>query len=422
MLDIKLIRENPKEVKESLKKRGLDFKDVDLLLELDKKWRDLKKEVESLRAERNKISEKINEAKKQGKKIDDLILHAKELPKKIEKREKELIEIENKREELLEKLPNLVDKSVPVGSAEKNKVLKVIGKIPKFTFEPKGHEELLIGLDCLDIERAAKVAGARFYYLKRELVKLNQALINYALDFLAKKGFILIQPPYMLRRDALKGAINLSAFEEMIYKIENEDLYLIGTAEHALNAYYMNETLQVKDLPIRFAGISPCFRKEAGAHGKDTKGIFRIHQFEKVEQFVFCKPEQASKEFDLILKNSIELYKGLGIPFRVVLLASEDLGRTSAKTVDLEGWFPGQNAYRELGSCSNCLDYQARRSNIKYEEKGERKYVYTLNNTAIATERMLTCLVENYQQKDGSIRIPKVLQKYCGFKIIKFLN
>ncbi|MEM4214826.1 MAG: serine--tRNA ligase [Candidatus Pacearchaeota archaeon] len=422
MLDIKLIRENPKEVKESLKKRGLDFKDVDLLLELDKKWRDLKKEVESLRAERNKISEKINEAKKQGKKIDDLILHAKELPKKIEKREKELIEIENKREELLEKLPNLVDKSVPVGSAEKNKVLKVIGKIPKFTFEPKGHEELLIGLDCLDIERAAKVAGARFYYLKRELVKLNQALINYALDFLAKKGFILIQPPYMLRRDALKGAINLSAFEEMIYKIENEDLYLIGTAEHALNAYYMNETLQAKDLPIRFAGISPCFRKEAGAHGKDTKGIFRIHQFEKVEQFVFCKPEQASKEFDLILKNSIELYKGLGIPFRVVLLASEDLGRTSAKTVDLEGWFPGQNAYRELGSCSNCLDYQARRSNIKYEEKGERKYVYTLNNTAIATERMLTCLVENYQQKDGSIRIPKVLQKYCGFKIIKFLN
>ncbi|MCL6500904.1 MAG: serine--tRNA ligase, partial [Candidatus Pacearchaeota archaeon] len=304
----------------------------------------------------------------------------------------------------------------------KNRVLKVIGKPKKFIFKARGHEELLLALDCLDIERAGKVAGARFYYLKRELVKLNQALINYALDFLAKKGFILIQPPYMLRKEALKGAINFAAFEEMIYKIQDEDMYLIGTAEHALNAYYLNEIIPSEKLPVRFAGISPCFRKEAGAHGKDTKGIFRIHQFEKVEQFVFCKPEQAEKEFDLILKNSIDLYRGLGIPFRVVLLASEDLGRTASKTVDLEGWFPGQRAYRELGSCSNCLDYQARRSNIKFEEKGKRNLVYTLNNTAIATERMLACIVENYQQKDGSVIVPKVLQKYCGFKVIKPLK
>jgi len=419
MLDIKFIREHEKEVKESLKKRGLDAKDVTMLLELDKKWRDLKQETEILRAERNKISERINEAKKRGENVNSIIKYAREIPQKIEKKEIELKEIEEKRESILEKLPNLVDKSVPVGPADKNKVIKVIGKPKKFGFKAKGHEELLLALDCLDIERASKVAGARFYYLKRELVKLNQALINYALDFLAKKGFILMQPPYMLRKDALKGAINFAAFEEMIYKIEGEDLYLIGTAEHALNAYYMNEVLKASELPIRFAGISPCFRKEAGAHGKDTKGIFRIHQFEKVEQFIFCKPEDSWKEFDLILNNSIELYKGLGIPFRVVLLASEDLGRVASKTIDLEGWFPGQGAYRELGSCSNCLDYQARRSNLKYEDKGSKNYVYTLNNTAIATERMLTCIVENYQQRDGSIKVPTVLQKYCGFKVIK---
>lgn len=424
MLDIKLIREHAKEVKESLKKRGLDAKDVDALLELDRKWRDLKQETETLRAERNKISERINEAKKQGGKIDDIIKRAREIPKKIEEKEQELKAIEDKRELILEKLPNLVDKSVPVGGAEKNKVLKVFGKPKKSNFKVKGHEELLLALDCLDIERAAKVAGARFYYLKRELVKLNQALINYSLDFLAKKGFTLVQPPYMLHKDALKGALNFAAFEEMIYKIEGEDLYLIGTAEHALNAYHMNETLQASNLPIRFAGVSPCFRKEAGAHGKDTKGIFRIHQFEKVEQFIFCKPNMKDswKEFDLMLNNSIALYRGLGIPFRAVVLASEDLGRVATKTVDLEGWFPGQGAYRELGSCSNCLDYQARRSNIKFEEKGSRSYVYTLNNTAIATERMLACIVENNQQKDGSIKIPAALQKYCGFKIIKPLK
>lgn len=419
MLDPKFIREHAKEVKESMKKRGLETQDIDLFLELDKKWRILKQEVEGLRAERNKISEEINEAKKRGEKTDDIIKRAKEILKKIEQEEKELKILEEKRETLLEGLPNLVDKSVPVGKEDKNKVLKVIGKPKKFNFEVKGHEELLVALDCLDIKRAAKVAGARFYYLKRELVKLNQALINYALDFLIKKGFVAVQPPYMLHKEALKGALNFAAFEEMIYKIQDEDLYLIGTAEHALNAYYINETLQASSLPIRFVGISPCFRKEAGAHGKDTKGIFRIHQFEKVEQFVFCKPEEAEKEFKLLLNNSIELYKGLKIPFRVVMLASEELGKVATKTVDLEGWFPGQGAYRELGSCSNCSDYQARRSNIKFEEKGERNYVYTLNNTAIATERMLACLVENYQQKDGSIKVPAVLQKYCGFKVIK---
>ncbi len=420
MLDIKLIRENPEIIKDSLKKRGMDEKDVDALLELDKEWRELKQENDSLRSERNKISENINEAKKQkdNKLAGELIKKAKDIPAKIENNEKKLVELKEKRDSILTNLPNLVDKSVPVGDASKNKVIKVYGKPTKFKFKPKDHADVLENLDLLNTEKASEVAGARFYYLKGDLVKLNYAIINFALDHLRKKGFQLMQPPYMLRREILAGAIPLQAFEEMIYKIEGEDLYLIGTAEHAINAYHSNEIINV-DKPLRYAGISPCFRKEAGSHGKDTKGIFRIHQFEKVEQFVFCKPEDSWKEFDLILKNSEELLTALEIPFRFVVLSSGDMGRVPTKTIDFEGWFPSGNGYRELGSCSNCLDYQARRSNIKYQDKSELKFVNTLNNTAIATERAIACLVENNQQADGSIKIPKALWKYTGFKEIK---
>ena len=418
MIDVNLIRKNPDIVKDSLKKRGLNSKQVDDFLSINTKLKKIKQETEELRAERNKISLEINEVKKHGKNIEYLIKKSKEIPRKIQEGEQELRDIENKREEIIENLPNIVDKSVPVGDATKNKVIEVYGKPAKFKFNVKGHEELLLNLDSVNIEKAGKVAGARFYYLKKDIVKLNFAIINFALDFLKKKGFTLIQPPYMLNRNALKGALPLAAFEEMIYKIENEDLYLIGTAEHALNAYHSNETINVNK-PIRYAGISSCFRKELGSHGKDTKGIFRVHQFEKIEQFVFCKPEDSWKEFDLILKNSEELLKALEIPFRFVILASGDTGRVPTKTIDFECWFPVGKCYRELGSCSNCLDYQARRSNIRYQNKSELKFVHTLNNTAIATERMIACLVENNQQKDGSIKIPKALWKYTGFKEIK---
>ncbi|MBI4440900.1 serine--tRNA ligase [Candidatus Woesearchaeota archaeon] len=416
MLDIKVIRENPSLVKESQRKRGMDEGVVDMMLALDKKWKVLKQEVDELRAERNRLSAQINAAKKEGKETSQLLQRAKEIPLLLEQKEKESNALDRERHTVLESIPNLIDASVPVGDATKNHILEVIGEPKKFSFPAKGHEELLTPLDAIDTERAAKVAGARFYYLKREIVTLNFSLMMFALDFLKKKGFTLVQPPYMLNRKALNGAITLAAFEEMIYKIEGEDLYMIGTAEHALNAYYMDDVL--KELPVHFAGVSPCFRKEAGSHGKDTKGIFRAHQFEKIEQFTFCKPEDAWTEFDLLLSNSRELLTLLEIPFRFVALASGDTGRVPTKTIDFEGWFPSQQAYRELGSCSNCLDYQARRSNIRYEDKGERNCVYTLNNTAIATERMIACLVENNQQKDGAIIIPKALQKYAGFKKI----
>ena len=418
MIDIKLLRESPEQVRESQKKRGMNSEIVDEFLEIDKTWRELKLEVDNLRAKRNKLSESINQAKKEGKDVKTIIEEAKKIPEKLQRLEEEIKEKEIRREEIWKDIPNIPDKSVPVGGAEKNKVIKEYGKPEKAKFEHKDHADILMALNLLDTQKASDVAASRFYYLKGELVKLNFAIINYALDLLRKKGFVLMQPPYMLRKEILAGAIPLAAFEEMIYKIDGEDLYLIGTAEHAINAYHSNEILNVEK-PIRYAGISPCFRKEAGAHGKDTKGIFRIHQFEKVEQFVFCKPEEAWKEFDLILNNTIELFKGLEIPFRVILLSSGDMGRVPVKTCDIEGWFPSQNAYRELASCSNCTDFQARRSNIRYNANGEMKFVNTLNNTAIATERMMACLVDNFQQADGSIKIPKALWKYTGFKEIK---
>lgn len=421
MLDPKLLRDQPKAVKESMKKRGIDVSIIDNWLHLDSRLKALRLEGDELKHDRNIISQKINEYKKIGdeKAAKDAIKKAQELPDKIKKIDFEIIETEAKLKELSMNFPNIVDKSVPVGDESKNKTIRVFGKPKKMSFEPKGHEELLLSLNQLDLERAAKVSGARFYYLKNEIARLNYAIICFALDFLRKKGFQIVQPPYMLKKESLEGALPLAAFEEMIYKIENEDLYLIGTAEHALNAYYRDEVINTRDMPVRFAGVSPCFRKEAGSHGKDTKGIFRIHQFEKIEQFIFCKQENSWKEFDLILKNSEEMLKQLEIPFRFVVLSSKDMGRVPTKTIDFEGWFPPQKGYRELGSCSNCLDYQARRSNIKYDEKGERKFAHTLNNTAIATERMIACLVENHQQKDGSIKIPKALWKYTGFKEIK---
>ncbi len=418
MLDIKLFRESPEILRESQKKRGFPVEDVDRVVGLDKRWRELKEDVDSLRAKRNKISQEISEAKKHGKKVDDLLEEARKIPQWLAEKEQEMNRVKDERDAFLREIPNIIDKSVPVGDATKNKILKVFRKPKKLKFEPRDHADILEKLNLLDTRKAGDVAGSRFYYLKGDLVRLNFALLNFALDFLSKNGFTLMQPPFMLRRAALEGALPFGAFGEAIYKIDGEDLHLIGTAEHAINAYLMNETIEPKKLPLRFAGFSSCFRKEAGSHGKDTKGIFRVHQFEKIEQFVFCRPEDAWKEFDLILKNSEQLLKQLGIPFRFVVLSTQETGRVPTKTIDFEGWFPSQNAYRELGSCSNCLDYQSRRSGIKYQDGDEFKFVYTLNNTAIATERMMACIVDNFQQKDGTIKVPKVLQKWIGKKVI----
>ena len=421
MIDIKLIRDNSKLVKDSEKKRGKDLKVVDEILNLDEEWRKVKNQADSLRFERNKISKKINESKKQkdNKQAQELIKKAKEIPDKIKKLEERTSHLEEDIKQNMLKISNILDKNVPLGKDETaNKVLRNWGKIPKFSFKPKGHADIVEDLKIADTERGARVSGARFYYLRNELVLLNLALQKFALDFLVKKGYIAMQTPYMLNRYSVGGAVSLTDFEDVIYKTKDEDLYLIGTSEHALAALHQNELLNV-ETPIKYAGLSSCFRKEAGSHGKDTKGIFRVHRFEKIEQFVYCKPEDEDKIFNEIIGNQEEIFKLLEIPYRVVFLSTGDTGGSMSKTYDLEGWFPAQNKYRELGSTSSATTYQSRKLNARYQDKDKYKHVYTLNGTAMTVQRTMCCLLENWQQKDGSIKIPKALWKYTGFKEIK---
>ncbi len=314
-------------------------------------------------------------------------------------------------------LPNLIDKSVPIGDATKNQIIsKSKIAIPEFDFHAKNHIDLSESLGLIDLERAAKVSGSRFYFLRNDLVKLNHSLIQFSLDFLQKREYKLVQPPYMINHESMAGATIANDFEEVIYKIEDEDLYMIGTSEHAMAAMHSNEIIDGKELPLRYAGVSPCFRKEAGAHGKDQKGIFRVHQFEKIEQFVYADPEYSKEEHEKMLKNAEDFYDELEIPYQVVLLSSQDMGSVSAKTYDIEAWMAGQNSYREIVSCSNCLDYQARRLKIRFRDKTneDTQYLHTLNSTLVATTRVLVSIMENFQTKDGHIKIPHVLQSYMG--------
>jgi seryl-tRNA synthetase len=419
MLDIKLVRENPGLIKESLTRRGDDEKIawVDDLLDNDKKWRSVQSEANNLRGKRNKLTAQIAQMRRKNEDATTLVKEAELIPEQIKTLEKEASELEVKIKDTLMQLPNVIHESVPVGKDENDNVeVKKWGKIPEFDFKPKDHIDLAAKYGLIDLERAAKVAGARFYYLRGDLVKLNYALIMLALDFIRMKGFRLTLPPYLMRREAIGGAVSLSDFEDVIYKIEGEDLYLLATSEHALLAQHMDEILDAKALSLRYAGVSPCFRKEAGAHGRDTKGVFRVHQFEKVEQFVFCKPEDSWNEHEKLITNAEEFFQMLKIPYRVVNVCTGDLGAVAAKKYDLEAWLPGQGQYREIVSCSNCTSYQAVRSKIRFRDKPDEptKWVHTLNSTLVATERTLVAIMENYQEKDGSINIPETLQIYMG--------
>jgi len=419
MLDIKFVREHSDEVRENLKRRGdLDkISWIDELTSEDKKWRDIQNEANSLRNQRNRLTDEIGRLRKSGADTSLLVKEAEQIPDQIRKLETVGSEIESRVKNILMRLPNMMHESVPFGVDDTGNVeVKKWGKEPRFTFTPKDHIDLAMKLNLIDLERAAKVAGARFYYLRGDLVKLNYALLKFALDFIGKKGYTLIQPPYFLRRDAIGGAVALSDFEDVIYKIQDEDLYLLPTSEHALLAQHMDEILDGRTLPMRYSGISPCFRKEAGAHGRDTKGIFRIHQFEKVEQFVFAKPEESWAEHEMMIQNAEELFQQLNLPYRIVNVCTGDLGTVAAKKYDLEVWLPGQGKYRELVSCSNCTTYQAVRSKIRFRNKPDEptKWVHTLNSTLVASERALIAILENYQTEAGSVLIPQVLQPYMG--------
>jgi len=402
-----------------LKDRGVQF-DLDLLLELDKKRREMIISTDELRKNKNEMSVKISEAKKTGSEVTPIIQEMQSVSQELAKLEEVQRETELKYSKLALTIPNVLHESVPCGDDSANKEIRKWGAAPQFDFEVKDHIDISESLNLLELERAAKTAGARFYYLKDDLVKLNQALLQFGLDFLSEKGYTLSQPPYMINRKAMEGAVILDDFEDVIYKIEDQDLYLIGTSEHAMVSMYSDEILDGNSLPARCAAISPCFRKEAGAHGKDQKGIFRVHQFEKIEQFVFSKPEDSWKEHENMIGVTEEFFQKLEIPHMVVLLSSGDMGKISAKTYDLEVWMAGQNAYREAVSCSNCLDYQSRRLKIRFRDKTneETQYAHTLNSTLVATERTMVAIIENFQTKDGHVNIPNVLQKYMGKKII----
>ena len=422
MLDIRFIRENPDIVKKDLKKRNDQekLKWIDNLVKKDEQYRALLQKEQELRHKRNLITEEINELNKQGKDIKAKVMEAKELPDKVKEITSKVDELRKEINDYLMRIPNILHESVPIGKDEKdNKTIRKWGEIKKFNFELKSHVEVIEKLNLGDFENAAKVSGRGFYYLFNELALMELALQRFAVDFLMKKGFVLAQVPLMLRKKPYEGVTDLKDFETMMYKIENEDLYLIATSEHAIAALYSNHIFNEEDLPKKYVGVSPCFRKEIGSHGVDEKGLFRVHQFNKVEQFVFCRPEDSWKIFEELIGYAESIFKKLKLPYRIVSVCTGDIGIVAAKKYDLEAYMPREKEYKEAVSCSNCTAFQSTRLNIKFQKNDGKEYVHTLNSTAIATSRALRAILENYQQKDGTIKVPDVLVPYVnGIKII----
>ena len=419
MLDINFIRENSEVVKKACKNKNANV-DVDRVLALDKGKRELMTEMEALKSEQNKIS-------RGGKDNKEIFAQAKEIKEKIKAMEPELAKIDAELKTLLLQLPNIPFDDVPVGKDDSgNVVLRKVGKNPTSLFaklrgaKPLDYMELGAALDLIDTERAGKVAGSRFGYLKNELPLLWFAMINLVMDTVKKYGFIPVLPPVLLKDEMARGTGYFEAGDrEEAYFLPDDNMYLVGTSEQSLVAMHTDEILNEKDLPLRYVAFSTCFRREAGSYGKDTKGILRVHQFDKIEMVVFSKPEDSKKEHELLLSIEEKLMKALGLPYQVINICTGDLGRPAAKKYDIEAWMPSENKYRETHSTSNCTDFQARRLNIRYRDKsGKVNFVHILNGTAFS-QRPLLMIMENFQQKDGSIKVPKALQKYCGFKVIK---
>ena len=429
MLDIELFRNNLNIIIASEKKRFKDPSNATKVFEFDEKWRESLQKLEELKKKRNEISVNIGKYKKTGdkKNAEEAIKESKDIKAKIDLFEHQKSEFFEQREKYRYIVGNILHESVPIAESEEdNQIIREVGRLPNFNFSPLNHVQLIETIDGADTKKASEVVGSRFYYLKGDLVLLNLTLMRFALDFLQKKGYTPMWTPFFIKHEIIKAAAELADFEEQLYKIHDEDLFMIATSEQTLAAYHYNEIIDPERLPIKYAGISSCFRREAGSHGKDTLGIFRVHQFEKVEQYVFCKPEDSWEIHDELIKNAEELYKQLELPFRIVNIASGELNDNAAKKYDLEAWFPASETYRELVSCSNCTDYQARKLKIRMGKVGakeEKQILHTLNSTAIATERTICCILENYQNEDHSISIPKVLQKYMnGKNIIKSIK
>ncbi len=421
MLDIKFVRSNPQIVKEALEKRGASI-NLDEFLELDEQRREKLAEVENLKNRRNVVSKEIGSLKREGKDASDLVEEMGQVGENIKILDNQVREIDEKMESIIMAIPNIPHESLPIGPDESfNRVERTWGEPTKFDFEPKAHWDLGEMHDILDFERAAKVTGARFTIYKGLGARLERSLISFMLDVhTTEHGYTEVLPPFMVNRQSMTGTGQLPKFEEDLFMVNNTDYFLIPTAEVPVTNIYKDEILNEKDLPILHCAYSPCFRAEAGAYGRDTRGLIRQHQFNKVELVKFAHPENSYEELEKLTNNAEKILQLLELPYRVVTLATGDIGFSAAKTYDLEVWLPNSNTYREISSCSNFEDFQARRANIRFKgDKGKPQFVHTLNGSGLAIGRTTAAILENYQQEDGSIKIPKVLQKYMGVEVIK---
>ncbi len=415
MVDLKLIREQPDAFRAALRKKQADPNLIDHVLEADRRRRDLVQQVETLRAAQNKASQEIPRLR--GEAREARIAEMKQIAGQVKAQEPALQDADAALDALLRQIPNPPHASVPDGGPDDSATLRIVGTPPTFGFQPRDHVDLGAALDLLDVERSARVSGSRFYFLRRDGALLQLALIRYAVDFLVAQGFVPVIPPVLIRRENILGMMGGVALDEQqVYRIEGEDLALAGTSEMALGSMMASEVLNESDLPIRLCGISTCFRREAGAHGKDTRGMFRVHQFDKVEMFSYCHPARSWEEHDYLVGLQERLWRSLGLAYRVVDIAAGGLGDPATRKYDIETWMPGRNAYAETQSCSNCTDFQARRLNVRFRrrEGGGMEFVHTLNGTAVADTRAIIAIIENFQQADGSIRIPAPIVPYMG--------
>ena len=420
MLDIKLFRDNPELILDSEKKRFRDTINVEKVIEYDNLWREGERKLNSLRSEKNKLSKSFKKAKQEGN-FEEVVKRSKEVAEEIKQLTSKNAEYLKLRDDYRYKVGNIIDEDVPVSDTEDdNVVVKTYGEIPEFDFKALNHVDLIESIDGADLETAASIAGARFYYLKRDILHLNLALIQFALSELESEGYIPMQTPFFVKGEVAAETSELGEFEETLYKVENEDMYLIATAEQTLAALHRDEIISPDCLPLRYCALSTCFRKEAGSHGKDTLGIFRVHQFEKIEQFIYSAPEDSKKQHEHLMAVTEKIYQKLGLPYQVIAIVSSALNDNAAIKYDLEAWFPGSQTYRELVSCTDCKDYQARKTKTRVGRagSGDAQTLHTLNSTAIATERTMCCILENYQQEDGSVKVPEVLVPYMGGKTI----
>lgn len=419
MLSMDWFRERPDEIKADFDRRGIDYDPIENVISLDNQWRDAIKQKDLARRERNQAAKGIAEAKKSGdnETANRIMSEVKDLGSRIDELDAVAAQLLEERDSIRMSIPNILHPAVPSGEDESSNTQHSLhGEKQEFNFEPRTHNELIEMNKWVELERAAKIAGSRFYFLKGDLARLELALQTHSVDFLTKRGYTFVQPPVMMNRQAYEGVTDLSDFETVMYGVEPDKLYMVATSEHPLTSMYMDEVIEPSQLPIKMVGVSPCFRREVGAHGLSDRGIWRVHQFTKIEQIILSHPDESWDFHEELLQNCIDLWDGLGLHYEVINICTGDMGTVAARKYDLEAWLPGAKAYKEVVSCSNCTDYQANRLRMRYRTADGNAAVHTLNSTAVATSRALVAIMEQNQLEDGRVRVPEILIPYMGGK------